>query len=163
MEEGLLQDTHFWVFLASLGFFAALFKFARKPLLAFLDARTVKIKADLDEAEKLRNEAQELLAESQRKHRDAIQTAQKIIDNARDTAARVQKEAEQKLVDSLKRREEQLLGRIRQAEAAAVNDLRRQAADLATKSAEILLHDALGKRGGKLVDEAIGDIPASLG
>mgnify|MGYP001595760205 CR=1 FL=1 len=47
-REGLLQDTHFWVLLASIGFVIVLLKYARKPLLAMLDARTAKIKAQLD-------------------------------------------------------------------------------------------------------------------
>ena len=162
MDHGLLQDTHFWVFLASIGFFLALIKFARKPLIDTLDARTAKIKASLEEAERLKNEAQELLADSQRKHRDAIQTSQKIIDTAKETAARIQKDAEQKLSDSLKRKEEQLLERIKRAEAAAVDELRHQAADLAAKSAEILLTEAMAKRGPKLVDEAIGELPNRL-
>ena len=161
-QQGLLQDTHFWVLLASIGFVIALLKYARKPLLSMLDARTAKIKAQLDEAERLKNEAQEMLAESQRKHRDAIQTSQKIIDSAKETAARIQKEAEQKLTDGLKRKEEQLLERIKRAETAAIEELRHQAADLAAKSAEILLHEAMPKRGPKLVDEAIGEIPNRL-
>lgn len=158
----LLQDTAFWVFLASLGFFFALFKFGRKPLLSMLDARTAKIRHDLDEAERLKNEAQELLADSQRKHRDAIQTSQKIIDTAKETATRIARDAEQKMTDSLKRREAQLVERIKRAESAAVEALRHQAADLAAKSAEILLLDAMGKRGAKLVDESIAEIPERL-
>lgn len=161
-QTGLLHDTHFWVLLASIGFFLVLLKYARKPFLAMLDARTAKIKSSLDEAERLKNEAQELLADSQRKHRDAIQTSQKIIDTARETAARIHKDAEQKLLDGLKRKEAQLVERIKRAELAAVEELRHQAADLAAKSAEILLHDAMAKRGPKLVDEAIGEIPTRL-
>lgn len=161
-HESLLQDPHFWVLLAALCFFGVLVKYGRKPFLALLDGRTVKIQKDLEEAERLRNEAQELLAESQRKHRDAIQTSQKIIDTAKETAVRIQKDAEQKLTDSLKRKEEQLVERIRRAEASAIEELRHQAADLAAKSAELLLNEAMGKRGAKLVDEAIGEIPGRL-
>jgi F-type H+-transporting ATPase subunit b len=158
MFEHLLHDTAFWVAIATVGFALVGFKVGRKPLLDMLDARTAKIRADLEEAERLKNEAQELLADSQKKHRDAIQTSQKIVDAARETSARIQKEAEQKLADSMKRKETQLLERIKRAELAAVEELRHQAADLAAKSAEVLLHDAMGKRGAKLVDEAIGDL-----
>jgi len=157
-EYPFLHDTGFWVLLSTLGFVLLVFKLGRKPVLGLLDARTAKIRADLEEAERLKNEAQELLADSQKKHRDAIQTSQKIIDTARETSARIQKEAEQKLSDSMKRKETQLLERIKRAELAAVEELRHQAADLAAKSAEVLLHDAMVKRGAKLVDEAIGDL-----
>ena len=164
MEEhfGSLNDPHFWVLMATVAFALIAYKKGRAPILSFLDARTVRIKNDLDEAERLKNEAQELLAECQRKHRDAIQTSQKIIDAAKETATRLQSEAEQKLSDSIKRKEAQLLDRIARAEASAVQELRHQAADLAAKSAELLLHDAMGKRGAKLVDEAIGDLPSKL-
>lgn len=157
-----LHDTGFWVLLATVGFGFVLWKYARQPLLALLDARTEKIKADLDEAERLKNEAQDLLSESQRKHRDAIQTSQKIIENAKETAARIQKEAEARIAETAKRKEEQLLERISRAEAAAVAELRHHAADIAAKSAELLLQEAMEKRGSKLVDEAINEIPHRL-
>jgi F-type H+-transporting ATPase subunit b len=154
-----LNDPHFWVLISTIGFAAVVWKKGRAPFVSFLDARTAKIKAALDEAERLKTEAQDLLADVQRKHRDAIQTSQKIIDAARENAARFQQESEQKLTESLKRREEQLLERIRRAEASATQELRDQAADIAAKSAEILLQDALSKRSSKLVDEAIADLP----
>lgn len=155
-----LTDPHTWVLIATIGFVMVIWKKGRAPLLAFLDARTAKIKASLDEAERLKNEAQDLLADVQRKHRDAIQTSQKIIDAARENATRIQHEAEQKLADSMKRREAQLIERIKRAESAAMQELRDQAADIAAKSAEILLHEALPKRSSKLVDEAISEIPS---
>jgi F-type H+-transporting ATPase subunit b len=157
-----LNDPHFWVLLATVGFAFVAFRMGKAPVLSLLDGRTAKIRAALDEAERLKAEAQELLADVQKKHRDALQTSQKIIESARETAARVQKEAEQKLSDSVKRREEQLIDRIKRAEAAAVQELRDKAADIAARSAEILLHEALSKRSSKLVDEAIADIPGQL-
>ncbi|HYD17360.1 MAG TPA: F0F1 ATP synthase subunit B [Patescibacteria group bacterium] len=162
MLEHLLHDPTFWVAVATIGFALVALKLGRKPLLGMLDARSEKIRADLEEAERLKNEAQELLADSQKKHRDAIQTSQKIIDAARETSARIQKDAEQKLAESMKRREAQLIERIKRAEADAVNELRQQAADLATKTAEILLQEAMPKRGSRLVDEAIEEIPQRL-
>ncbi len=158
----LFHDTHFWVLLASIVFAVVAFKKGRAPLLSMLDGRSAKIKADLDEAERLKHEAQELLADCQKKHRDALQTSQQIIDRAKETAVRLQKEAEEKLSDTLKRRETQLLERIARAESAAVTELRTLAADIAARAAETLLHDAVAKRGSKLVDDAISDIPAKL-
>jgi F-type H+-transporting ATPase subunit b len=155
-----LSDPHTWVFFATVGFVLVVWKKGRGPLMAYLDARTAKIKTALDEAERLKTEAQDLLADMQRKHRDAIQTSQKIIEAARENAIRIQRETEEKLSDSMKRREAQLLERIKRAEAAATQELREQAADIAAKSAEILLQEALSKRSSKLVDEAIAELPA---
>lgn len=159
---GSLNDPTFWVALSTALFVVVAFKLARKPVLAMLDARTAKIKASLEEAEALKAQAQELLAEAQKNHRDAIQTSQKIIDSAKETALRIQKDAEQKLSDSLARKEEQLLERIKRAEASAVTELRNQAADIAAKSAEIVLLETLSKRSAKLVEEAIDELPGKL-
>ncbi len=161
-HSGLLADSNFWVLLAAIGFAAIVWKKGRKPILDMLDSRTARIRAELEEAERLRNEAQDLLSETQKKHRDALQTAQKILDNAQKNAAALEVDAQRKLEESLKRREEQLLDRIQRAEIAAVQELRAQAADIATRAAEIMLEEALAKRGGKLVDEAIDELPQRL-
>jgi F-type H+-transporting ATPase subunit b len=134
----------------------------RKPLLDMLDARTARIRSELEEATRLKNEAQQLLADYQKKHSDAVQTAQKIIDNARESVALMQKAAEEKLVENLKHREARLLERIARAEAAAVQELRHQAADIAAAAAGQLLTEALDKRGAKLIDAAIEELPARL-
>ncbi len=161
-HSGLLADSNFWVLLSTIAFAAIVWKKGRQPIVEMLDARTARIRAELEEAERLREEAQDLLSETQKKHRDALQTAQKIIDNAKKNAQALEQDAQKRLEESLKRREEQLLERIQRAEAAAVQELRNQAADIATRAAEVMLEEALSKRGGKLVDEAIDDIPARL-
>jgi F-type H+-transporting ATPase subunit b len=157
-EQGLVHDTHFWVLLATIAFAVLAYVKGRAPLLSMLDGRTARIKTELEDAERLKVEAQDLLAESQKKHRDAIHTAQKIIDGAKDTAERIEKETVAKMEESLKRREAQLMDRIARAESAAVAELRTQAADLASRAAERLLADNAAKQGAKLVDEAISDI-----
>lgn len=161
-QHGLLQDTHFWVLLATILFVILAFVKGKGPILSLLDGRTAKIKNDLDEAARLRAEAETLLADAQRKHRDAVQTAQKIVDGAKETADRLHKDAERKLDESLKRREAQLTDRIARAEAAAVQEIRTQAADLAARAAEKLLQDNLPKTGAKLVDDAIRELPGRL-
>jgi F-type H+-transporting ATPase subunit b len=161
-HEGLLADPHTWVLFSAIVFAVIAFKKGRQPLLAVLDKRTARIKAELEEAERLREEAQALLADYQKKHRDAVQTAQTIIDNAKESAAIIQKDSEKKLDESLKRREAQLLERISRAEASAVRELRLKAADIAATAAEKLLADAMAKRGAKLVDEAIEELPKRL-
>ena len=160
--SAIIQDTYFWVLLATIIFAVLAFVKGRAPLLNMLDSRTARIKTELEEAEALRIQAQDLLADCQKKHRDALQTSQKIIDNAKESAERLQKDAEKKLDETLKRKETQLLDRLARAETAAIAELRNQAADIAAKTAEILMADALSKRGAKMVDEAIADIPSKL-
>ena len=157
-----LHDPHIWVLFSAILFAVVLWKKGRGPVLAMLDGRTAKIQSDLDEAARLKQEAQDLLADYQQKHKEAIITAQKIIEGAQESVALMQKDAEEKLTETLQRREALLLERIKRAEGAAVQELRFQAADIAAKAAESLLADAMGKRGSKLVDEAIEELPARL-
>lgn len=159
-HHGLLGDTHFWVLLSTLGFAVVAYIKGRAPLLSILDARTARIKSELDEAERLRSEAQALLADTQRQHREALQTSQRIIENAQEAAERIQADSAKKMDEAQKRREAHLIERISRAEAAAISQLRRQAADLAAKAAEQLLRDAMGKNGAALINETINDIPA---
>lgn len=161
-SAGLLADTNFWVLLASVCFAVIAYKKGRAPVLDILDSRTARIKAELEEAERLRIEAQDLLSETQKKHRDALQTAEKIIASAQKTADRLTTDAAAQLEESLQRREAQLLDRIARAESAAVQELRNQAADIAARAAESLLQDAMDKRGAKIIEESIGDIPQRL-
>lgn len=158
MNATLLQDSYFWVMVSTLVFVAVVIVKGRGPILSKLDLRTAKIKSDLEEASFLRSEAEKLLADMQRQHRDAIQTSQKIIDTARETAARLTADSERKTQETMERREGQLMARIERAESAALQEIRTEAADLAARSAEILLQDAVAKRGGKLVEDAIADI-----
>ncbi len=157
-HHSLLQDTSFWVLISMIIFIAVVVSKGRGAILGFLDARTARIQASIAEAERLRIEAQNLLADMQKKHREALETSRKLIDNAKATAERLQAEAAVKLEEAQKRREEQLNDRIARAETTAITELRQQAADLAAQSAEILLHDALSKRGGKLVDDTIASL-----
>ncbi len=161
-NTSFFADPHTWVLFSTIIFAIIAYKKGKKPLLNMLDSRSARIKADLDEAERLKNEAQALLADYQKKHRDAVTTAQKIIDNAQESVSLIQKAAEEKLTENLKRREELLLERIARAEAAAVQELRYQAADIAAAAAGQLLADAMNKRGAKLVDEAIEELPQRM-
>ncbi|MBI3440453.1 MAG: F0F1 ATP synthase subunit B [Proteobacteria bacterium] len=161
-HTGLLADPHTWVLFSALLFAVVAFKKGKQPFLNMLDSRTARIKSELEEAERLKAEAQDLLADCQKKHRDAVQTVQKIIDNAHEAATLIQKEAAQKLEENLARRETLLLERIHRAEATAVRELHEQAADLAASAAEKLLAEAMGKQGAKLVEEAIEELPKQL-
>ncbi|MFH1157677.1 MAG: F0F1 ATP synthase subunit B [Pseudomonadota bacterium] len=162
-HTGLLADPHTWILFSAILFGVVAWKKGRQPLLKLLDGRTARIRAELEEAARLKKEAQELLADYQQKHRNAVQTAQEIINSAKETAALIQRETEQKLTENLKHREELLLGRIAHAEAAAVRELRHQAADIAATAAEKLLTEAMSERGSKLVDEAIEELPQRMG
>lgn len=161
-EGGFFSDAHSWVFLATVIFAVVAFRLGRKPILAILDSRTAKIKNDLEEAERLRIEAQELLAQYQRKHRDALKTAEEIVTHARESVKRIHDEANKNLEESLKRKEAQILDKIARTEAAAVEEVRNQTADLAIIAARRMLLEALEGDGKDLIDQSIGKLSGQI-
>ncbi len=157
------MNPEIWILFSALLVWGVIWAKGRKPLLDALDSRTARIKSDLEEAERLKAEAEQLLADYKKKQSDAVETAKKIIANAEETVSEMQKKATQDIAESLKRHETMLMERISRAEAAAVQELRHQAADIAAAAAKHLLVGAMDKHGDKLVDSAIKDLPRAAG
>ena len=161
--EPFYVAAEFWVMLA----FVILLAFAFKPLFRIvvtaLDARAETIKRQIDEAARLREEAQGLLATFQRKHRDAVKETGDILDHARDEAARHATHAEEMLEESLKRRERAALERIAQAETKTLREVRGLAVDLATDATRRALAETVtDKKAHALVADAIKELPKKL-
>lgn len=162
MEE-FLASPETWVGAAFLIFVAFMVWKAVGPMLKSLDARAVRIKGELDEAQRLRDEAQHLLAEYKRKQRDAVKEAEEQMRGAREEAERQRARAEADLAASLKRREQQALDRIGQAEAEALAEVRTLAVDLAVGATRKLLAETVDQgKAAALVDAAIKDLPQKL-
>lgn len=159
----VLQNPHTWIYVGLLIFVVVVGPKLWKALSAMLDQRALKIKADLDEAQKLKDEAQALLAEYQRKQRDAMREADDIIANAKSLAQRQIKEQAKKLEENLARREKASLDKIAQAEAQALAEVRREAVDVATAAAAKLIQAQLdGAKGSQLIDQAIAEVGRKL-
>lgn len=153
----------FWVLVAFLAFMAAVIWKARGAMMGSLDNRAKRIRHDIDEAQRLRDEAQGLLAEYQKKQREALGEAEAMVRQAEDEAKRLRARAEADLAASLKRREQQALDRIAQAEAQAVAEVRNLAADLAVAATQRLLTEKLDSAQAEgLVSAAIADLPKRL-
>lgn len=162
-EEGILENPETWVAVSFVFFLVALFKPIKKMLTGTLDRRTETIKSELDEAQRLREEAQHTLAEYQRKQRDALKEAEAILAEAREEAGRIEKAAVERTDDLLRRREQQALDMIAAAEAQALADVRGRAADVAIEATRTLLTNAVAGDGGDaLVDQAIEELPSKL-
>jgi len=159
----MLENPHTWVYLAFFIFVALAGPKIWRALAQMLDRRSLKIKADLDEAQKLKDEAQALLAEYQRKQRDAMREAEEIIANAKGLAQRQIKDAGKKLEENLARREKASLEKIAQAEAQALAEVRREAVDVATAAAARVIQGQIdGARGSALIDQAIAEVEKKL-
>ena len=134
-----------------------------QALTRMLDERAAKIKAELDEAQKLRDEAQRTLGQFQRKQRDALQEAEAIVAHARDEAVRFAERAQRDLEALIERRQRLAAEKIALAEAKAVAEVRNTAVDIAIGAARQVIAERLGDREGQsLVDQAIAELPQRL-
>lgn len=160
----MVMDPSFWVAVAFVIFIGVLVWLkAFRTVVGSLDQRAERIKAQLDEANSLREEAQKTLAEYKRKQRDAVAETEKIIEHAKEEAARIRKQAEQDLEHSLARRRQQAEEKIAQAEAAALKELRGRAVDLAVAATGRLITETLDeKRSRDLIDRSIEDLSTKL-
>ena len=148
----------FFVFVALLGYIGA-----HRIILSSLDQRRDKIKSELDEARRLRDEAEKLLAEYRRKQEGAETEARTIIGNAQAEAERIAAEAHARMEELIARRTAIAQTKIAQAEAQALADVRAAAADAAVAAAEKILREAAkGKVADDLIAKGIEDIKAKL-
>lgn len=155
----MLSQPETWVAIAFLVLVAIGFKPIMRMLGEMLDARAAKIRADLDEAARLKSEAQALLDEFKKKQAEAVQTAEQIVAHAHEEAARIAGESARALEESLKRREGQAMQRIAQAEQRALTDIRAAAVDVAIAATRRLIEDRLDPANADaLVDGAIRDL-----
>jgi F-type H+-transporting ATPase subunit b len=149
-----------WVALGFLCFLGLLaYLGAHRRVIAALDQRQARIKSELDQARRLREEAHALLGEFERKAREAETEAQAIIASAKAEAERLAGEAKAKAEDFVARRTKMAETKIAQAEAQAVADVRSAAADAAVAAAEKILSTAAkGKVAEDLLLRGIADI-----
>jgi F-type H+-transporting ATPase subunit b len=160
----MLLEAEFWV---ALGFFVFLgllgYLGVHRKLAKSLDDRAIRIKAELDEARKLKDEAAALLADYQRKRREAESEAQEIIDGAKAEAERLAEEAKAKVEEFVARRTQIAETKIAQAEAQAAAEVRGAAAEAAVAAAEkILSQEAKGTLAAELIAKGIEDIRKKL-
>lgn len=161
---GLLQDSSFWVLVA---FAIVIFIFARaglhKTIAGGLDKRAQNIADEINEARKLREEAQELLAQYQRRQREAEEEAAAIIEQAKTDAKRMAAEAREKINEQIARRTKAMEEKIARAEEQAISEVRGATADLAIETARQIIRDRMD-RGAQsaYVDKAIAELRDKL-
>ena len=157
-------EAEFWVAVAFVIFIGILiYVGVPKLLLDALDGRAKRVQAELDEARRLKEEAQKLLAEYQGKQRQAETEAAAIIEGARNEAERIAAEAKVKMEEFVARRKKMAETKITQAEAQAVAEVRAAAADAAVSAAEKILSQSVkGKVADDLIARGISDVKAKL-
>ena len=162
MDE-LFGSGEFWVAVAFVIFVAAIGKLAYTKITQALDKRAATIKQELDEAMRLREETQALLAGYQRQQRDALAQAEEIVAHAHQEATRLAAQAETDLEQDMARRAQRALDKIARAEAQALMEVRGAAAALAVSAARRLIVSSLDEAGAdKLIDDAIAELDGKL-
>jgi F-type H+-transporting ATPase subunit b len=157
-------EAEFWV-AVSFVIFLGVLVYAGVPrmLIDALDQRSATIKKELDEARRLKDEAQAVLAEYKRKQQEAEREAEAIVVGARAEAERLAAEAKVKVEDFVARRTKMAETKIVQAEAQALADVRAAAAEAAVAAAEkILTQTVAGKTADDLLAQGIRDVKAKL-
>lgn len=158
------MDATFWATVALFLFLGILVYLGVPGMLGRqLDQRADRIKNDLEEARKLREEAQQLLAEYQRKRKEAEQEAQDIVGAAKREADLLLDDAKQKTEDYVSRRTALAEQKIVQAERDAVNEVRARAVDIAVQAAGRILADKVDPgTNASLFRSALEDVRTKL-
>lgn len=156
-------SPEFWV---SMAFVIVVVSFA-KPIAKILkkvtSERAQKISDKIDEARRLKDEASELLAEYQRKFKDADAEAAAIVAKAKENAARFKKEAEEAMKLALAKKEEQAFDKIKSAETDASEEIRTRVIDVSTMATVEVLSGALkNKVTAEMLAASLKELPVSL-
>jgi len=162
--DELINNPENWVVVAFLIFVGiAIYLGAPKAITEALDNRSKKIRDELDEARRLRQEAQSLLADYQKKARDAEDEAKAIVDTARREAEALAFETKKGLAESLERRTKLAQEKIARAETQALAQVRSTAVEAAVSVAEHILRNKTGGvAGANLIDQSIKDLKSRL-
>ena len=160
----MFAEPEFWVAVGFVIFVAVLvYVGVPKMMTKALDDRAKRVQDELNEARRLKEEAQKLLAEYQAKQRKADDEAAAIVAGAKAEAERFAAEAKAKMEEFVARRAKMAETKIAQAEAQAVADVRAAAAEAAVSAAEKILTDSVkGKVADDLLVRGISDVKTKL-
>jgi F-type H+-transporting ATPase subunit b len=153
-----------WVLLGLIVFLGILL-YMKAPgmVLSALDRRADKIRDELEEARRLREEAEALLADYKKKTSNAQEEADAIISQAQREAEALSAEAKTRIEEYVTRRTRAVEQRIAQAETQAVADVKSRAIDVASAAAALILEErAKGKSGEELVQRSIDEVRKNL-
>lgn len=159
----MFHNPQFWVALSFVIFVAAAFKPVGKIIIAALDGRANKIQKDLDEALRLKEEAQALLASYQRKQKEAVEEADRIVKNAESEAARIIDEAEKNLEENLNKKIQLAMQKIATYEQSVMQEVRMNSIDIAIGTVRKLAKERLtAEISESLVNRAINEMNKKL-
>ncbi len=160
----MFEDPETWVAIAFVILMAAFaYMGVHRTVLTALDNRAGRIKAELDDARRLKDEAAKVLSEYKARRAGAEREAQDIIENAKAEAQRIAADAKTRMEDFVARRTKAAEGKIAMAEAQALADVRAAAADAAVAAASTILSQSVkGSVADDLLAKGIAEVRAKL-
>ncbi len=162
-EVNFFAEPTSWVAIAYITFFVLVGRKIWAAITGLLDARTNAVRAELDQAKRLREEAEAMLRDANARRVAAMSEANALLEGARAEALRLAAAAEAEAKASAARRERMALDRIAAAEKAAVDEVRIAAAEIAAVAAErVIREDFTAAADAVLIDNAIGGLPSAL-
>lgn len=159
----MLASPEFWLLVALIILIVVLWKPASRGILGALDARSARIRQELDDAKRLHEEAKALVAKYQRQLHEGEELAAEIIERAEADSVRLEAKMREDFELTVKRRTQQAMDRIAQEEQRAMMEVRARAADLAVRTTRKLLTEQLGpQQAQRLIGSAIEDVSRKL-
>lgn len=162
-EASFFAEPPNWVAIAYVVFFLLAGRRLWAVIAKLLDDRAAAVRAELDEAKRLREEAEALLRDATARREAALAEAGALLKGAQAEAARLAAAAEAEAKAAAERRERMAIDRIAAAEKAAVDEVRLAAADVASIATERVIRDGLtSDADATLIDHAIGGLAGAL-
>lgn len=161
--SGIFHEAGFWVAVSFVLFFVLVGKKIWLPITTVLDSRANRIREELDEAARLRREAEQMLEDATRDREQALAEAKSYVEQAHQQAAEMAQKARAEAEAAVQRHEQMARDRIAAVERAAVKEVRQLAIDVALQAANGVIPQTLDEqKAAGLVDQALAGLPAAL-
>jgi F-type H+-transporting ATPase subunit b len=157
-----LHDAHTWVALAFALFVGLSYKFLGPKAGVALDERSKKIAADLIEAEKLKKEAEEILASAKKQAKESENTAHEILERARFEVKQIADESEKELEREIARKMQMAEDKIARAKEAAIESVKKQAIEAALDAATTSIKSQLANKGKEFANKAAAEVSSKV-
>jgi len=156
-------DETAWVAIAFILFFILIWKKGKQAILYILDERSSLIEKELNEAKSLKEEALEELRLALQNQKNVSDEAENLIKNAKETAKKIQEEANLKSLEMIKRKEEQAKQKILSLEAEAIKNIREITSSIVIESSKTYIKQKLdNKENINLISKSSNEIKSSI-
>ena len=156
-------DETAWVAIAFILFFVFVWKKGRKAILSLLDERSLLIEKELNEAKLLKEEALEELRLALQNQKNVSDEAENLIKNAKETAKKIQQEANLKSLEMINRKEDQAKQKILSLEAEAIKNIKEITSSIVIESSKTYIKQKLdNKENINLISKSSNEIKSSI-